>query len=121
MRTFARLRGAARWLSSTVAELVLCVGLVLVLAAACGSRTTGEPRERSLTVEGQVHQLVGDEAFRVGAPGSTDRGILVLAIGHPQPRRFDTVRVVGVQYTLRLPEGGERAAGRPRRLQPLRR
>lgn len=102
MSTFARLRGAARRLLPAVTGLVLCVGLVL--APACGSRTTGEPRERSLTVEGQVHQLVGAEAFRVGAPGSTDRGILVLAIGRPQPRQFETVRVVGVQHTLRLPE-----------------
>lgn len=94
--------GLARRLLATLAGLVLCVGLVL--APACGSRTTGGPRERSLTVEGQVHQLVGAEAFRVGAPGSADRGILVLAIGRPQPRRLDTVRVVGVQHTLRLRE-----------------
>ncbi len=28
----------------------------------------------------------------------------MLAIGRPQPRRLDTVRVVGVQHTLRLSE-----------------
>lgn len=102
MPTFARLGGTARRRFPAVAGFVLCLGLVL--APACGSRTAGAPRERSLVIEGQVHQLVGPEAFRVGAPGSTDRGILVLAIGRPQPRRLDAVRVVGVQHTLRLPE-----------------
>lgn len=102
MPTFARLRGATRRLLPVFAALVLCLGLAL--APACGSRTPGGPRERSLAIEGQVHELVGAEAFRVGAPGSADRGILVLAIGRPQPRRLDTVRVVGVQHTLRLPE-----------------
>ena len=102
MFAFARFRGARRRLLAAVAGFVLCLGLVLT--SACGSRTAGEPRERSLAIEGQVHQLVGPEAFRVGAPGSTDRGILVLAIGRPQPRRLDLVRVVGVQHTLRLPE-----------------
>ena len=102
MPTFARPPGAARRVLPTLAALVLCLGLVL--APSCGSRTVGEPRERSLVIEGQVHQLVGPQGFRVGAPGSADRGILVLAIGHPQPRRLDTVRVVGVQHTLRLPE-----------------
>ncbi len=51
-----------------------------------------------------MHQLVGAETFRAGAPGSTDQGILVLAIERAPPRRLDTVRVVGVQHTLHLPE-----------------
>lgn len=96
-------RGQPSWLAY-VASLVLVLALTLAVVPACGTRVPPEPRERALLVEGQVRQLVGREGFRVGAPHGADRGVLVLAFDRPRPRRSDSVRVVGLQHTLRVPE-----------------